>query len=119
MVFNPDAELDLVDLYYATEGTKYLALALCTLLVCETFATLPAGDMGSHNACHLRSQYVKNKVLYGNAELTIADLKASSCITYLIRCLAYWLFYIYGSMVIQIIVASVLIARIWAIYQLK
>ncbi|CAE6466669.1 unnamed protein product, partial [Rhizoctonia solani] len=42
MVFNPDAELDLVDLYYATEATKYLALALCTLLACETFATLPA-----------------------------------------------------------------------------
>ncbi|GAB1524798.1 hypothetical protein RhiTH_007954 [Rhizoctonia solani] len=34
MAFNPDAELNLIELYYATENTKYLA-------VCETLATIP------------------------------------------------------------------------------
>ncbi|CAE6457003.1 hypothetical protein BN14_05287 [Rhizoctonia solani AG-1 IB] len=41
MAFNPDAELDLVELYYATENTKYLAVSLFVLLICETFATIP------------------------------------------------------------------------------
>ncbi|KAH7332536.1 hypothetical protein B0J17DRAFT_722083 [Rhizoctonia solani] len=41
MGFNPSAELDLTGLYYATEETKCLALALCVLLVCETLITLP------------------------------------------------------------------------------
>ena len=31
MGFDPDAELDLVELYYATEETKYLACKPCEL----------------------------------------------------------------------------------------
>ncbi|QRW23904.1 hypothetical protein RhiXN_10228 [Rhizoctonia solani] len=41
MAFNPDAELDLIELYYATENTKYLAASLFVVLVCETLATIP------------------------------------------------------------------------------
>ncbi|CAE6349477.1 unnamed protein product, partial [Rhizoctonia solani] len=80
-------------------------------------------NLGSRNACDLYSHRVSQ------ACLCIIYLKR--CMKYLpwtgeillnqlhLRCLVYWLFYIYGSIVIQIIVASVLIARIWAIYQMK
>ncbi|KAG8731540.1 hypothetical protein FRC12_019687 [Ceratobasidium sp. 428] len=34
-------ELSLEELYTATEATKYLALASCVFLICETITTLP------------------------------------------------------------------------------
>ncbi|ELU36944.1 hypothetical protein AG1IA_09026 [Rhizoctonia solani AG-1 IA] len=72
MAFNPDAELNLIELYYATENTKYLAgnVSLCCTSMRDA-RNYPAGsqicleltlviwsnhvscqqNMGSHNAC--------------------------------------------------------------------
>ncbi|KAJ1302375.1 hypothetical protein OPQ81_001188 [Rhizoctonia solani] len=161
MLLKLDAELDLAELYHATEETKYLALALCILLICETLATLPAevrhvwnspwsfGRIMFHAnriwapimlAIYVPSALASAKFrIFLRVALTFLWLQVYLCTIYRkrrtpfyiynnslhssndnhYRCLAYWLFYIYGSVVIQVIVASVLIARIWAIYQMK
>lgn len=115
-----EQELDLPDLYVANEAVKYLALAACVFMACETIAALPAeikyvwksrwsfGRVMFHAnriwgplmlACYVPTEFMYN----------LSDEE----------CLAAWLFYVYGSIVAQIIVASVLIARIWAIYEMK
>ncbi|KDN44962.1 hypothetical protein RSAG8_05135, partial [Rhizoctonia solani AG-8 WAC10335] len=120
MAFSPDGELDLAELYYATEDTKYLALALCVILICETLTTLPAEVRHVWN-----SRWSFGRIMFHANRIwapIMLGIYVPSLFMYNLsekRCLAYWLFYIYGSVVIQIIVAGVLIARIWAIYQLR
>ncbi|CAE6486869.1 unnamed protein product [Rhizoctonia solani] len=140
MAFSPDGELDLAELYYATEDTKYLALALCVILICETLTTLPAevrhvwNSRWSFGRIMFHANRIWAPIMLGIYVPSLFMYNLSEKVRYVfyraephtfdpgIRCtpcLAYWLFYIYGSVVIQIIVAGVLIARIWAIYQLR
>ncbi|CAE7101442.1 unnamed protein product [Rhizoctonia solani] len=89
MAFDPDAELDLMELYYATENTKYLALVLCVLLVCETVVTLPLEVRHVWN-----SRWSFGRIMFHANRM-------------------------WAPIMLAIYVPSVLIARIWAIYQLK
>ncbi|CAE6420706.1 unnamed protein product, partial [Rhizoctonia solani] len=124
MAFDPDAELDLVELYYATEETKYLALALCVLLVCETLITLPTEVRHVWNSAWsfgrimfhanriwapiMLAIYVPSLFMYNLSEevfsvLVVLHIWLDSDSSYCCDD---------GHL-------GVLIARIWAIYQLK
>ncbi|CAE6469830.1 unnamed protein product [Rhizoctonia solani] len=113
MGFNPGAELDLVDLYYATEGTKYLALVLCVLLACEIFATLPAEVKHVWN-----SRWSFGRVMFHANRIWAPIMLAIYVPSLFMYHLSHKL-YVLIEESSQASIASVLIARIWAIYQLK
>ncbi|KAF8596105.1 hypothetical protein BDV93DRAFT_548507 [Ceratobasidium sp. AG-I] len=113
-------ELDLEELYNATESTKYLALGSCVFLLCETFQTIPA-----EVRLLWRSRWSFGRIMF-HANRVWGPLMLAIYVPTLFMynlseevCIAAWWFYIYASIIAQVIVASVLIARIWAIYEMK
>lgn len=113
-------ELDLEELYNATEATKYLALGSCLFLICEIFETIPdeVRLVWSSRWSFGRVMFHANRI-WGPLMLAIYvptlfiyNLSEEVCITT-------WWFYIYASVIAQVIVVSVLVARIWAIYEMK
>lgn len=109
-----------VDLYTRTETTKYLALASCTLLVYDIISTLP-----SEVRYVWGSRWSFGRVVYHLNRLW-APAMLFSYVPSLFRyhqsnerCLSALLFYIYGTMAAMMIASSVMITRVWAIYEMK
>ncbi|CAE6502111.1 unnamed protein product [Rhizoctonia solani] len=95
--------IDVVELYRSIEIAKYMSLASCAFLVCEIFATLPGeinyvwGSRWSFGRYMFHANRIWGPLMLAAYTPTIFLYNLSD----------------------QAIVASVLIARIWAIYEMK
>ncbi|KAJ1302515.1 hypothetical protein OPQ81_002833 [Rhizoctonia solani] len=113
---DPDAKIAFMNIL----GTKYLSLVACSLLAYDILTTLPT-EVQFWGPIVL-AVYVPTLFTYHLSDTTyvfeIHKVLIQAEQTFY-RCIAISLFYIYGSVVAMLIVSSVLIVRIWVIYDRK
>lgn len=112
--------IDVRKVYLNILGAKYLSIVSCTILVYDILNTLPT---------EIRFVW-KSRWSFGRVAFHLNRLWAPIVLAVYVptlfmyrlsntTCLAVSLFYIYGSVVAMLIVTSVLVVRIWVIYDRK
>lgn len=113
-------ESSIASIHARTEATKYLALVSCAFLIYDILITLPSevryvwGSRWSFG----RVAFHLNRIW---APLMLACYVPSLFLHYLTneRCFPILLFYIYGTVFAMLVATSVLVTRLWAIYEMK